>query len=137
MALLPWDEDYGYVSLEAMLSSKAVVTCSDSGGPLEFVEDRLNGLVCEPGPAAVAELAAELRTTTGALDRACLAARGKRAVELIHKLQLDRAIDLLRKSDLPTPRIAADLGYSGHAHFIRAFVAATGRTPDAFRAQSC
>ena len=85
----------------------------------------------------VAELAAELRTTTGALDHACLAARGKRAVELIHKLQLDRAIDLLRKSDLPTPRIAADLGYSGHAHFIRAFVAATGRTPDAFRAQSC
>lgn len=84
----------------------------------------------------VADLAAELRTTTGALDHACLAARGRRAVELIHRLQLDRAVDLLRETNLPTPRIAADLGYSGHAHFIRAFVAATGRTPDAFRAQS-
>ncbi len=86
---------------------------------------------------SVAELAAELRSTTGALDQACLAARGKRAVELIHDLQLERAADLLRNTDRPTLRIAADLGYSSHAHFIRAFVAATGRTPDAFRAQSC
>ena len=85
----------------------------------------------------VAELAAELRTTTGALDQACLAARSKRAVELIHDLQLERATDLLRMTDRPTMRIAAELGYASHAHFIRAFVAATGRTPDAFRAQSC
>ena len=55
VAFVPWDEDYGYVTLEAMLCSKAVVTCSDSGGPLEFVEDRVNGLVCEPSPGALAE----------------------------------------------------------------------------------
>ncbi|WEF22945.1 AraC family transcriptional regulator [Paracoccus sp. S3-43] len=86
---------------------------------------------------SVAELAADLNSTMGALDQACLAARGKRAVELIHDLQLERAVDLLRGTRRPTLRIAADLGYSSHAHFIRAFVAATGRTPDAFRAQSC
>ncbi len=40
--------------LEAMLSAKAVVTTSDSGGPLEFVEDGRSGLVCAPGPEAVA-----------------------------------------------------------------------------------
>ncbi|WP_295044661.1 AraC family transcriptional regulator [uncultured Paracoccus sp.] len=85
---------------------------------------------------SVAELAAELNSTLGALDQACLAARGKRAVELIHDLQLERAADLLRATQRPTLRIAAELGYSSHAHFIRAFVAATGRTPDAFRAQS-
>ncbi len=51
----PLDEDYGYVTLEAMLSSKAVITCTDSGGPLEFVLDRMTGLVCEPQPAALAE----------------------------------------------------------------------------------
>ena len=55
VVFVPWDEDYGYVTLEAMLCSKAVVTCADSGGPLEFVEDRSNGLVCEPSPAALAE----------------------------------------------------------------------------------
>jgi glycosyltransferase involved in cell wall biosynthesis len=50
----PLDEDYGYVTLEAMLSSKAVVTCTDSGGPLEFVVPDETGLVCEPEPPALA-----------------------------------------------------------------------------------
>jgi glycosyltransferase involved in cell wall biosynthesis len=31
----PYDEDYGYVTLEAMLAAKPVITCADSGGPLE------------------------------------------------------------------------------------------------------
>ncbi len=51
----PYDEDYGYVTLEAMLSSKPVVTCQDSGGPLEFIRDGGSGCVVEPTPAAVAE----------------------------------------------------------------------------------
>jgi glycosyltransferase involved in cell wall biosynthesis len=50
----PVDEDYGYVTLEAMLSSKPVVTCTDSGGPLEFVLDRQTGLIAEPGAEALA-----------------------------------------------------------------------------------
>jgi glycosyltransferase involved in cell wall biosynthesis len=50
----PLDEDYCYVTLEAMLSSKAVVTCSDSGGPLEFVLDGETGVVCPPDPDALA-----------------------------------------------------------------------------------
>jgi glycosyltransferase involved in cell wall biosynthesis len=44
----PFDEDYGYVTLEAMLSSKPVITCTDSGGPLEFVLDNRTGLVAKP-----------------------------------------------------------------------------------------
>jgi glycosyltransferase involved in cell wall biosynthesis len=51
----PRDEDYGYVTLEAMLASKPVITCTDSGGPLEFVEHGHNGLICQPEPRAVAE----------------------------------------------------------------------------------
>ena len=51
----PFDEDYGYVTLEAMLSAKAVVTCLDSGGSLEFVKDQETGLVVEPTPQAMAE----------------------------------------------------------------------------------
>jgi glycosyltransferase involved in cell wall biosynthesis len=50
----PSDEDYGYVTLEAMLSAKAVVTTTDAGGPLEFIEDGRSGLICAPEPAAVA-----------------------------------------------------------------------------------
>lgn len=51
----PFDEDYGYISLEAMLSSKPVITCRDSGGTLEFVNEGINGRVVDPEPAAIAQ----------------------------------------------------------------------------------
>ena len=51
----PVDEDYGYVTLEAMLASKPVVTCTDSGGPLEFVRDRETGLIAKPSAESLAE----------------------------------------------------------------------------------
>jgi glycosyltransferase involved in cell wall biosynthesis len=51
----PRDEDYGYITLEAMLSSKPVITCTDSGGPLEFVLDGETGCVVEPEARAVAD----------------------------------------------------------------------------------
>ncbi|HEV3060940.1 MAG TPA: glycosyltransferase family 4 protein [Vicinamibacterales bacterium] len=61
----PYDEDYGYVTLEAFLARKPVVTATDAGGPLEFVVDGVTGLVVEPLPealgAAVARLAADAR----------------------------------------------------------------------------
>src|SRR5688572_31994330 len=50
----PTDEDYGYVTLEAMLSSKPVITCADSGGPLEFVVNEKTGLITEPSAKALA-----------------------------------------------------------------------------------
>ena len=49
----PYDEDYGYVTLEAFLARKPVVTATDSGGTLAFVEDGVSGLVCEPRAEAV------------------------------------------------------------------------------------
>jgi len=51
----PIDEDYGYVTLEAMLAARPVVICSDSGGPREFVRHEETGLVVEPNPQAMAE----------------------------------------------------------------------------------
>jgi glycosyltransferase involved in cell wall biosynthesis len=64
----PFDEDYGYVTLEAFLAHKPVVTASDSGGTLEFVADGTNGLVAEPAPqsiaAAINRLAADERLAT-------------------------------------------------------------------------
>src|SRR5262245_45877475 len=61
----PYDEDYGYITLEAFLSRKPVVTTTDAGGPLEFVEDRITGLVAPPTAeglgAGIAALAADRR----------------------------------------------------------------------------
>jgi glycosyltransferase involved in cell wall biosynthesis len=50
----PFDEDFGYVTLEGFLSRKPVLTASDSGGPNEFVIDGVNGFVCAPTPEAFA-----------------------------------------------------------------------------------
>ncbi len=58
----PYDEDYGYVTLEAMLSSKPVISCTDSGGPLEFIVDGETGLVAEPEPEDVARAIDHLYT---------------------------------------------------------------------------
>ena len=51
---VPVDEDFGYVTLEAMLCGKAVLTVSDAGGPLDFVEDGRTGMVCPPTAEALA-----------------------------------------------------------------------------------
>jgi len=56
----PFDEDYGYVTLEAFLSAKPVITAIDSGGTLEFVTDGVNGFVCPPEPAALGTAIARL-----------------------------------------------------------------------------
>ena len=45
----PFDEDFGYVTLEAFLARKPVITCTDSGGPNEFVVDGVNGFVVRAG----------------------------------------------------------------------------------------
>src|SRR5438105_1071418 len=50
----PFAEDYGLVTVEAFASRKAVITCTDSGGPTELVRDGETGIVCEPTPAALA-----------------------------------------------------------------------------------
>jgi glycosyltransferase involved in cell wall biosynthesis len=50
----PYHEDYGYVTLEAFYSQKPVITLTDSGGALEFVKDRVNGLVSLPEPEQIA-----------------------------------------------------------------------------------
>ena len=51
---VPFDEDYGYVTLEAFLAAKPVVTATDAGGPLEFVRDGVNGFITGPDPIALA-----------------------------------------------------------------------------------
>ena len=44
----PYDEDYGFVTLEAFASQRPVVTTTDSGGVCAFVRHGINGLVVPP-----------------------------------------------------------------------------------------
>jgi len=64
-----FEEDFGLVTVEAFASSKAVITCRDSGGPAELVRDGESGLVCDPTPASLAGALARLADDRGLAER--------------------------------------------------------------------
>lgn len=74
----PFDEDYGYVTVEAMRAGKPVVTTADAGGALELVRDGVNGLVVEPAPRAAAAALDRLAADPGLARR--LGEAGRRTV---------------------------------------------------------
>ncbi|MCX6550277.1 MAG: glycosyltransferase family 4 protein [Acidobacteria bacterium] len=86
----PFDEDYGYVTLEAFLAHKPVVTAIDSGGPLEFVQDQVNGCVCEPSPESMAGAFARFSA-----DPAHAAALGEAGYERARLVTWDGVIETL------------------------------------------
>jgi glycosyltransferase involved in cell wall biosynthesis len=77
----PFDEDYGYVTLEAFLAAKPVITTTDAGGPLEFVRDGANGFVCEPEATSLAAAIDRLAADRALAER--LGRTGRHAAETI------------------------------------------------------
>ena len=51
----PYDEDYGYVTVEAYLARKPLLSTTDAGGPLEFLQHGVSGYVAEPSPESLGE----------------------------------------------------------------------------------
>jgi glycosyltransferase involved in cell wall biosynthesis len=83
----PIDEDYGYITLEAFLSKKPVITCVDSGGPLEFIEDSKNGYICNPVPE---ELGDKMNVLFN--DREYCKILGERGKEVVQNISWDNVI---------------------------------------------
>ena len=65
----PYNEDYGYVTLEAMASKKPVITATDSGGVLEFVSHQENGIVVDPTTDAIGHGINDLLAEEGKAER--------------------------------------------------------------------
>ena len=86
----PYDEDYGYVTLEAFLSRKPVVTCLDSGGPNEFVVDGQNGYRCAPDADAIAAA-----INTLAADKRRAASMGGAGYDVARTVTWDGVIERL------------------------------------------
>ncbi len=91
---IPYDEDYGYVTLESMYAKKPVITCTDSGGPTEFVKNGINGSVVEPKPEALANAIDQLFN-----DKALAVELGTQAHGTVTRLNLswDRVVKELLK----------------------------------------
>ena len=51
---VPYDEDYGLITIEGMMSRKPVISTVDSGGPLEFITDGRTGYIVDPDPERIA-----------------------------------------------------------------------------------
>jgi glycosyltransferase involved in cell wall biosynthesis len=90
VAYPPYDEDFGYVTLEAFLARKPVITCTDSGGPTEFVDDGINGWICEPQPSAIAAA-----VNAAADDRARTARMGDTGFDIARTITWDGVIERL------------------------------------------
>ncbi|MFI5182754.1 MAG: glycosyltransferase family 4 protein [Vicinamibacteria bacterium] len=90
----PLNEDYGYVTVESLLSGKPVVTTTDAGGPLEFVDDGVNGVVTAPDPDAIAAGIDRLwEAPEGRLREMGEAGRAR-----VREITWDRVIDRLTES---------------------------------------
>ena len=98
----PYQEDYGYVTLEAFLSRKPVITARDSGGTLEFVSDGVNGYVCDPTPDALAAAVDRL----GA-DAALAASLGERGHGVAANITWDNVVERLTEAGSRTQRVRA------------------------------
>jgi glycosyltransferase involved in cell wall biosynthesis len=75
VVFVPHQEDYGFVTVEAFASAKPVITCTDSGGPLEIVRAGQNGWVVAPAPEALAAAMGEAAADASLAAR--LGARGR------------------------------------------------------------
>lgn len=102
---IAYDEDHGLVPLEAMASRKPVVTCEDSGGPLEFVADGETGIVTPPTPEALAA-AIDRLSDDGEMARRL----GAQAYERTRHVTWEAAVHTLLGERTPhVARSAADL----------------------------
>jgi glycosyltransferase involved in cell wall biosynthesis len=83
----PFDEDYGFVTVEAFASRKPVITCTDSGGPAELVVDGVNGKVCAPRPDSLAIALREIMETPSLAERL-----GKAGLEHVSEMTWPKAV---------------------------------------------
>lgn len=87
---VPYDEDYGLITIEAAMCEKPVLTFSDSGGVREFIKDKITGLVCQP---KISALTASIDTI--AKDRELCIKMGKQAKQAVRDITWKNTIEAL------------------------------------------
>ncbi len=87
----PYDEDFGFVTIEAFKAAKPVLTAADSGAVLELVRHDENGRVHPPGNAAAFAASLDLLWQ----DRQRAAELGRRGHDAVAGLSWDRVIAAL------------------------------------------
>lgn len=91
----PYDEDYGYITLQAFLAGKPVITTADAGGVLEWVTDGETGIVTDGSPEALGAAVDRLATDRDLAARMGAAGR-ERAATLGWPQVVDRLLGAAR-----------------------------------------
>lgn len=124
---VPYDEDYGLVTIEAMRSGKPVLTVTDSGGVAEFVRHGENGLCVPPQLPA---LASAIEQLCG--DRRRTREMGHAARRSVAHIQWRPLAEQVLGRPLPEPRVQVQVPqrHPRSDHRRKAVVALTfGVTP--------
>ncbi|SMF26487.1 transcriptional regulator, AraC family [Tistlia consotensis] len=94
----------------------------------------LQAMLDGPGePHSVERLASTASMSRSAFSKRFTQAYGTGPMELLRTIRLQRAAELLARSDLPVKRIADLVGYKSRTYFTRAFEAEYGVSPGQFK----
>lgn len=86
---IPYDEDYGLITIEAMQAAKPVITAEDSGGSNEFVKSDVNGYSVPTTADALAEAMQRLID-----DKALAQTLGHNAAETVAYINWDNTLQM-------------------------------------------
>jgi glycosyltransferase involved in cell wall biosynthesis len=90
---VPKDEDFGYITIEAMLSHKPLIVCTDSGEPARLVQNGRSGFVVNPDPVEIAAAMGLL-----AADRELARTLGEFAFQNAPSQDWDRVVERILKA---------------------------------------
>ena len=89
----PFDEDYGYITLEAFLSKVPIISTTDSGGILEFAEDGKNSYITNPEPEEIGNAINKI-----ILNKKIAQEFGERGYEKVKNISWNNVIDKLTET---------------------------------------
>lgn len=110
---IPYDEDYGLITIEAMQAGKPVITAEDSGGSNEFVQNGINGYSVPTHADALAEAMQHLID-----DPALAQTMGEKAAETVAYISWDNTLKLFLETEAPVeqakvrPKVVVALNFS-------------------------
>ena len=86
----PYNEDYGFVTVEAFVSGKAVITTNDSGGVYELVSKSGAGIYSENNPDSLAKKIDEIFS-----DKNTLISLGEKGKKWVSNLSWEKTVETL------------------------------------------
>jgi AraC-like DNA-binding protein len=87
------------------------------------------------GGIRISDIALELRISTSFLREIFVELRGQSPMSYLQSLKIERALGILRNSDVPLETIADSCGYDSASHLSRYIKRATGHSPGMLRSE--